>query len=118
MDIMSGSEEKTPIVSPDQGATGETTTSSENKEVGTQTGLSEEEMEAHYEEEYNDAVCELLKNIHRQNPERGWDIIIGTLFKHLARENRAKRSKEESLFETWQFRGSEDRAFGDLWLCA
>ena len=87
--------EKTPTVSPDQGATGETTTSSENKEVGMQTGLSEEEMEAHYGEEYNDAICELLKNIHRQNPELGWDIIIGTLFKHLARENRAKRSKEE-----------------------
>ena len=37
MDIMSGSEEKTPTVSPDQGATGETTTSSENKEAGMQT---------------------------------------------------------------------------------
>ena len=32
------SEEKTPTVSPDQGATGETKTSSENKEAGTQTG--------------------------------------------------------------------------------
>ena len=47
---MSGSEEKTPTVSPDQGATGETTTSSENKEAGMQTGLSEEEKEAHYKE--------------------------------------------------------------------
>ena len=37
------SEEKTPTISPDLGATGETTTSSENKETGTQTGLSEEE---------------------------------------------------------------------------
>ena len=47
---MSSSEEKTPTISPDQGATGETTTSSENKETGTQTGLSEEEKEAHLEE--------------------------------------------------------------------
>ena len=73
---MSGSEEKTPTVSPDQGATGETTTSSENKEGGMQTGLSEEEMEAHFEEEY-------MKNIHRRNPELGWDIIIRALFKDL-----------------------------------
>ena len=91
---MSSSEEKTPTISPDQGATGETT-SSESKEAGTQTGLSEEEKDTHYKEEYNNAECELLKNIHRRNPERGWDILIGTLFKHLARENRAKRSKEE-----------------------
>ena len=35
---MSSSEEKTPTVSPDQGATGETKTSSESKEAGTQTG--------------------------------------------------------------------------------
>ena len=34
-------------ISPDQGATDETTTSSENKETGTQTGLSKEEKEAH-----------------------------------------------------------------------
>ena len=48
---MSGSEEKTPTASPDQGATGETTTSSENKKAGTQTGLSEEE-EARYKEHH------------------------------------------------------------------
>ena len=66
MDIMSGSEEKTPTVSPDQGATGETTPSSENKE-------------AHNKEEFNNAVRELLDNIHRQNPELGWDIIRVTL---------------------------------------
>ena len=41
-DIMS-SEEKTPTLSPDQGATGETTTLSKNKEAGMQTGVSEEE---------------------------------------------------------------------------
>ena len=92
---MSGSEEKTPTISPDQGATGETTTSSENKEEGTQIGLSEEEKEAHDEEEYNDDLCELWKNIHSQNPELGRDILIRTLFKHMARQNRAKRSKEE-----------------------
>ena len=35
---MSDSEEKTPTISPDQGATGETATSSKTKEAGTQTG--------------------------------------------------------------------------------
>ena len=65
---MSSSEERTPTISPDPGATGETTTSSENKEAGTQTGLSEEEEEAHYKEEYNNAVFKLLKNISMQDP--------------------------------------------------
>ena len=39
---MSSSEEKTPTISPDQGATGETTTSSENKEARTQFGRETE----------------------------------------------------------------------------
>ena len=43
---MSDSKGKTQTVSPDPGATGETTTLSENKEAGTQTGLSEEEKKA------------------------------------------------------------------------
>ena len=60
---MSGSEEKTPTVSPDQGATGETTTSSGSKEAGTQAGLSEEEEEARYKDEYRNDVIKLLKNI-------------------------------------------------------
>ena len=62
-DIMSNSEEKTPTVSPDQGATGETTTSSGSKEAGTQTGLSEEEEEARYKDVYHNDVIKLLKNI-------------------------------------------------------
>ena len=78
-----------------------------SKEAGTQTGLSEEEKDTHYKEEYNNAECELLKNIHRRNPERGWDILIGTLFKHLARENRAKRSKEEVFSKLDNLEGSE-----------
>ena len=114
---MSGSKEKTPTVSPDQGATGETTTSSENKEAGAQTGLSEEEKEAHYKEAYNDAVCGLLKNIHRQNPELGWDIIIGTLFKHLARENRAKRSKEKVFSELDNLEALRTEHLGPLAVC-
>ena len=79
---MSSSEEKTPTVSPDQGATGETKTSSENKEAGTQTGLSEEEEEARYKEEYNDAVIKLLKNISMQNPELGQDIVMEALYEY------------------------------------
>ena len=66
---MSSSEEKTPTISPDQGATGETTPSSENKE-------------AHYKEEYNNAVIKLLKNISMQNPELGCDIVMEALYKY------------------------------------
>ena len=79
-DIMSSSEEKTPTISPDQGATGETTTLSENNEAGTQTGLSEEEEEAHYKEEYKNAVFKLLKNFGMQYPEVAQDILMEALF--------------------------------------
>ena len=77
---MSSSEEKTPTISPDQGATGETTTSSENNEAGTQTGLSEEEEEARYKEEYKNAVFKLLKNFGMQYPEVARDILMEALF--------------------------------------
>ena len=97
---MSSSEEKTSTISPDQGATGETTTSSENKEARMQTGLSEEEKDAQYKEEYNKAERELWEHLKGQNPELCWNIIIESLFKQFARENRAKRSKEGSFFET------------------
>ena len=77
---MSSSEEKTPTVSPDQGATGETRTSSENNEAGMQTGLSEEEEEARYKEEYKNAVFKLLKNFGMQHPELARDIVMEALF--------------------------------------
>ena len=96
---MSGSEEKTQHVSPDQGATGETTTSFENKQAGTQTGLSEEEEEARYKEEYNNDIIKLWKNTGMQNPELGRDILMEALFKHFAVENRATRSKEAIFSE-------------------
>ena len=66
---MSDSKEKTLTASPDPGATGETTPSSENKE-------------ARYKEEYNDAVIKLLKNISMQNPELGQDIVMEALYKY------------------------------------
>ena len=98
---MSDSKEKTLTVSPDPGATGETTTSSENNEAGTQTGLSEEEEEAHYKEEYNNVVIKLLKNISMQDPELGRDILMESLLKHFATELRSKRSEESDfLHET------------------
>ena len=116
---MSSSEEKTPTISPDQGATGETTTSSENKETGTQTSLSEEEKEAHYKEEYNNAVFKLLKNISMQDPELGRDIVMESLLKHYATEIRSKRSEEpdflhetEEEFETYLALLKEVRARG------
>ena len=119
---MSSSEERTPTISPDQGATGETTTSSENKEAGTQTGLSEEEEEAHYKEEYNNAVFKLLKNITMQNPELGRDILIESLFKHFARETsgsvpdwlkeEGKYAQDEEEFETYLTLLKEVKAHG------
>ena len=78
---MSGSEEKTPTISPDQGATSETTPSSENKE-------------AHYKEEYNNAIFKLLKNISMQNLELGRDIVMESLLKHFAMEIRSKRAEK------------------------
>ena len=91
---MSSSEEKTPTISPDQGATGETTTLSENKETGTQTGLSEEEKEAHLEEVECNGIIGMMNSVKARDPEAYQDIIIGTLYKQFARENRATRSKE------------------------
>ena len=91
---MSSSEEKTPTISPDQGATGETKRSPENKETGTQTGLSEEEKETHLEEVECNAIIGMMNSVKARDPEAYQDIIIGTLYKQFARENRATRSKE------------------------
>ena len=93
------SEEETPTISPDPGATGETTTSSENKETGTQTGLSEEEKEAHLEEVECNAIMGMMNSLKARNPEAYQDIIIETLYKQFARENRATRSKETIFSE-------------------
>ena len=38
--------------------------------------------EAHYKEEYNNAVFKLLKNIGMQNPELGRDIVMEALYKY------------------------------------
>ena len=86
MDIMSGSEEKTPTISPDQSATGETTPSPENKE-------------AHYKEEYNNAVFKLLDNINMQNLELGHDIVMESLLKHFAMEIGSKRSEKPDFLD-------------------
>ena len=118
-DIMSDSEEKTPTVSPDPGATGETTTSSGNKEAGTQTGLSEEEEEARYKEEYCNDVIKLWKNISMQDPELGRDIVMEALLEHFAMERRSKRSEEPDFlgetkeeFETYFSLLKEVKAHG------
>ena len=96
---MSDSEEKIPTVSPGKGVTGETATSSKTMEAGTQTGLSEEEKEAHLLEVEWNAILRMLDSIKARDSETYWDIIIETLYKHFARENRAKRSKEEIFLE-------------------
>ena len=53
-------------------------TSSKTKEAGTQTGLSEEEKEACYKEDYANAIFKLLDKIKMQNAELYWEIIIVT----------------------------------------
>ena len=98
-DIMSDSDEKTPTISPDKGATGETATSSKTMAAGMQTGLSEEEKEAHLLEVEWNAILRMLNSIKARDREAYWDIIIGALYKHFTRENRAKRSKEEIFLE-------------------
>ena len=118
---MSSSEEKTPTISPDQGATGETTTSSENKETGTQTGLSEEEKEAHLEEVECNAIIGMMNSVKARNPEAYQDIIIGTLYKQFARENRATRSKETIFseldkLEAWETKYYETSGRVPKWL--
>ena len=112
------SEKITPTVSPDQGATGETTTSSENKEAGMQTGLSEEEQEARLLKDYDNTLLEMLNIIKSRDPEAYWDRIIDTLFKHFARENKSKRFEKPDFLNLDKFRSSGDRAFGDLRQCA
>ena len=115
---MSGSsEEKTRTISPDQGATGETTTSSKNKEAGMQTGLSEEEKEARYKEEYDNTVFKVLEKIIMQAPEAGWGIWIGSLLKHFTRENRSERSEKPDFLNLDKLEALKTRAFGDLWPC-
>ena len=112
------SEEETPPISPDKGATGETT-SSENKVAGKQRGPSEEEEEARYKEEYNNAVFKLLKNISMQDPELGRDIVMESLLEHYATEIRSKSSEEPDFlhetdeeFETYLALLKEVRAHG------
>ena len=125
---MSDSEEKTPTISPDQGATGETATSSKTKEAGTQTGWlsiknykcvkegssqqqqyqqlssitffeSEEEKEAHLDEIERNTIMGMMNSLKARNPEAYQDIIIETFYKQCARENRAMRSKETIFSE-------------------
>ena len=90
-------EEKTLTISPDQGATGETASSTKNMHVGMQTSLSEEEKEAHYQKDYAEGVFGLLEEIRRQDNETCQDIIVESLFKHFAREKRGKESEKPDL---------------------
>ena len=122
------SEEETPTISPDEGATDETATSSKTMEAGMQTGWlsvnnykcvkkgssqqqrtqqissinffkSEEEKEAHLLEVEWNVILGMLNSVKARDPEAYQDIIIGTLYKHFARENRATRSKEAIFSE-------------------
>ena len=59
-------------------------------DVGTQTDPDEDVK-------WN-VILKMLDNIRARDPEGYWDIIIETLFKHFARENRDKRLKEPDIF--------------------
>ena len=118
---MSSSEEKTPTVSPDQGATGETMTLSENKEAGMQTGLSEEEKKAHLDQIECNVIMGMMNSLKARNPEAYQDIIIETLYKQFARENRATRSKETIFseldkLEAWETEYYETSGHVPKWL--
>ena len=105
------SEEETPPISPDKGATGETTTSSENKNTGVQTGLSEAEKEAHLDQiEYN-AIMGMMDTLKARNPEAYQDVIIEALYKQFARENRATRSKETIFSELDKLEARETKYY-------
>ena len=95
--ILSNMEEKMPTVSPDQSATGETTTSFENKEAGMQTGLSEEEKEPYYKEEYDNTIFKVLENIIMQASKAGWSAWIGLLLRHFEMENRSKSLQSQTF---------------------
>ena len=43
------------------------------------------------------AILKMLDNIKSRDPETYGDILIETLFKHFARENRSKRSEKPDL---------------------
>ena len=49
----------------------------------------------------------MLNSVKARDPEAYQDIIIRTLYKHFARENRAKRSKEEIFLELDQLEALE-----------
>ena len=60
---MNDSEEKTPTISPDKGAIGETGPSSKTIGAGMQTGLSEEEQEVHLLKDYDNTLLKMLENV-------------------------------------------------------
>ena len=115
-------ESETPTISPDKGATGETVTSSKTMEAGTQTGwlskintrswrriwstATDTTAKFHYffrkwrreESPFGwdecNAIMGMMNSLQARDPEAYQDIVIGTLYKQFARENRATRSKE------------------------
>ena len=77
-------------------------------DVGTQTDLSEEEQEARLLKDYGNTLLEMLDEIKSWDQEAYWDIIIETLFKRFARENRDKRSKEPDFQDLDRLEALED----------
>ena len=69
--------------------------------------LSEEEQEAHLLKDYDNTLLGMLNDIRLRDPEACQDIIVETLFKCFARENRATRSKEEIFLELDQLEALE-----------
>ena len=78
---------------------------------------SEEEKKAHLLEVEWNAILRTLNSVKARDPEAYQDIIIGTLYKHFARENRAKRSKEEIFLELDQLEALEISIWRPLAMC-
>ena len=114
MDIMSGNEEKTSTISPDQGATGETATSVSlaEAEITLRRLTAEwlqflkqqgEEEKARYKGEYDNTIFKVLEDIMTQSPAAGWNTWIGSLKYHFVMENRSKRSEKPNFLNLDKF---------------
>ena len=80
----------------------------------TQTGLSEEEEEAHYKKANDDAITKLWENIYLPDQEVDWEVLIGKLLVHFARENRSKRPEKPDFLNLDKLEALRDRAFEGL----
>ena len=78
---------------------------------------AEEEKEAHLDEIERNAIVGMMNSLKGMNPEAYRDIIIETLYKQFARENRATRSKETIFSELDKLEAWEASIWRPLTVC-